>query len=91
LPPACGKGEALAFVTNRLGIDRDTVMAVGDSMNDESMIRWAGWGVAMRNGDERIKAIASLVTARTNEEDGVAELVERYILGNEALPQATER
>ncbi len=91
LPPACGKGEALAFVTNRLGIDRETVMAVGDSMNDESMIRWAGWGVAMRNGDERIKAMASLVTTRTNEDDGVAELVERYILGNEALPQATER
>ncbi len=91
LPPACGKGEALAFVTNRLGIGRETVMAVGDSMNDESMIRWAGWGVAMRNGDERIKAMASFVTARTNEEDGVAELVERYILGTETLPQATER
>jgi Cof subfamily protein (haloacid dehalogenase superfamily) len=91
LPPACGKGEALAFVTDRLGIGREAVMAVGDSMNDESMIRWAGWGVAMRNGDERIKAMASFVTARTNEEDGVAELVERYILGDEALPKATER
>jgi hydroxymethylpyrimidine pyrophosphatase-like HAD family hydrolase len=91
LPPACGKGEALAFVTNRLGIGRESVMAVGDSMNDESMIRWAGWGVAMRNGDDRIKAMASFVTARTNEEDGVAELVERYILGDEALPNATAR
>jgi len=91
LPPACGKGEALAFVTNRLGIGREAVMAVGDSMNDESMIRWAGWGVAMRNGDERIKAMASFVTTRTNEEDGVAELVERYILGDEALPKPMER
>jgi len=45
----------------------------------------------MRNGDDRIKAMASFVTARTNEEDGVAELVERYILGDEALPKATER
>jgi len=91
LPPACGKGEALAFVTDRLGIGREAVMAVGDSMNDESMIRWAGWGVAMRNGDDRIKAMASFVTARTNEEDGVAELVERYILGDETPPNAADR
>lgn len=86
LPPATGKGEALCFVCDQLGIDRKSVMAVGDSMNDESMIRWAGVGVAMRNGDERIKAIASFTTARTNEEDGVADLVERHILGGEPLP-----
>jgi Cof subfamily protein (haloacid dehalogenase superfamily) len=86
LPPATGKGEALAFVCDSLGIDREEVLAVGDSMNDESMIRWAGVGVAMRNGDPRIKAIASFVTAHTNEEDGVADLVERYILGKEPMP-----
>lgn len=86
LPPASGKGEALAFVAERLGIPRESVMAVGDSMNDESMLRWAGWGVAMPNGDDRMKALASFVGARTNEEDGVADLVERYILGREPLP-----
>jgi len=86
LPPATGKGEALAIVAEKLGIKREEVMAVGDSMNDESMLRWAGWGVAMKNGDERMKAIASFVSARTNEEDGVADLVERYVLGAEALP-----
>lgn len=86
LPPSTGKGEALAVVCDRLGIAREEVVAVGDSMNDESMIRWAGTGVAMRNGDDRIKAIASFVTARTNEEDGVADLVERHILGGEPFP-----
>jgi hypothetical protein len=86
LPPATGKGEALSFVCDSLGIGRDETMAVGDSMNDESMIRWAGVGVAMRNGDSRIKAMASFVTARTNEEDGVADLVERHLLGKEPLP-----
>ncbi|GAB1482547.1 Cof-type HAD-IIB family hydrolase [Treponema sp.] len=88
LAPATGKGEALAIVAEKLGIKSHEVMAVGDSMNDESMIRWAGWGVAMKNGDERIKAIASFVSHRTNEDDGVADLVERYVLGSESLPVA---
>lgn len=86
LPPNCGKGEALAIVAEKLGILREQVMAVGDSMNDESMLRWAGWGVAMANADTRIKSLASFVTARSNEEDGVADLVERYILKGEPLP-----
>ena len=90
LPPATGKGEALAIVAAQLGVKREEILAVGDSMNDESMIRWAGVGVAMRNGDERIKAIAAFVTARTNEEDGVADLVERHLLGGEPFPTPNE-
>jgi hydroxymethylpyrimidine pyrophosphatase-like HAD family hydrolase len=38
-------------------------------------------GVAMANGDERIKSIVSLVTEKSNDDDGVAEVIERYILG----------
>ncbi len=86
LPPATGKGEALAMVAEKLGIPRESVMAVGDSMNDETMIRWAGVGVAMRNGDDRIKKIADYITPWTNEEDGVADLVERFILKKERFP-----
>jgi len=36
--------------------------------------------VAMVNGDERIKAVADYVTERTNDDDGVAEVIEKYIL-----------
>jgi hydroxymethylpyrimidine pyrophosphatase-like HAD family hydrolase len=54
-------------------------------MNDEAMIRWAGVGVAMVNGDDRIKDIAALVTQKSNDDDGVADLIERYILGKEPL------
>jgi hydroxymethylpyrimidine pyrophosphatase-like HAD family hydrolase len=50
-------------------------------MNDEAMIRWAGVGVAMANGDERIKNIASLVTEKTNDDDGIVEVIEKYVLG----------
>lgn len=80
LPPGTGKGEALAVIAQILGIDRSQVMAIGDSMNDESMIRWAGLGVVMANGDPRIKAIAKAVTNRTNEDDGVADFVEQHLL-----------
>jgi Cof subfamily protein (haloacid dehalogenase superfamily) len=80
LPAQTDKGIALAKVAELLGIPRDAVLAIGDSMNDEAMIRWAGTGVAMVNGDERIKNIASLVTEKSNDDDGVAEVIERHIL-----------
>jgi Cof subfamily protein (haloacid dehalogenase superfamily) len=81
LPPGVDKGSALEKVAQFLNIDRESVLAIGDSMNDEAMIRWAGVGVAMVNGDERIKNIADLVTEHSNDDEGVVEIIERYILG----------
>lgn len=86
LPPGVNKGTGLARVAALLDIQREQVMAFGDSMNDEAMLRWAGVSVAMLNGDERVKAAARLVSARSNDDDGVADMVERYVLGNEPLP-----
>jgi Cof subfamily protein (haloacid dehalogenase superfamily) len=80
LPARTDKGAALAMVAEKLGISREEVLAVGDSMNDEAMIRWAGIGIAMLNGDERIKKIAYAVTEKDNDEDGVAEVINKYIL-----------
>ncbi|MDR2658483.1 MAG: Cof-type HAD-IIB family hydrolase [Spirochaetaceae bacterium] len=80
LPPATDKGTALAKVAARLGIERGAVMAAGDSMNDEAMIRWAGLGIAMCNGDERIKKAAQLITGTSNDEDGLARVIEQYVL-----------
>ena len=73
------KGTALEFVAAELGLKRDEVMAVGDSMNDYGMLTWAGTGVAMANARTRIKAAADFVTRRTNQEHGVAEAIERFI------------
>ena len=77
------KGTALAAIAGIKGMSAEETMAIGDSMNDEAMIRWAGIGVAMANGDERLKNIAKLVTDKTNDEDGVAEIIEKYILDQE--------
>jgi Cof subfamily protein (haloacid dehalogenase superfamily) len=89
LPPAVDKGSTLALAAEKLKIPRESVLAVGDSMNDESMLRWAGVPVAMVNGDDRIKEISVLVTDKSNDEDGVAEVIERYVLGGEALPASS--
>jgi len=77
-PKGTDKGTALAKVASILNVKQSETIAIGDSMNDEAMIRWAGIGVAMVNGDERIKSIADFVTERTNDEDGVADVIEKY-------------
>lgn len=70
--------ERLAKLYN---IKRDEIIAMGDGYNDLSMIEYAGLGVAMENGDERVKAKADYVTA-SNEKDGVAEVIEKFVLKN---------
>ena len=59
--PNASKGNALAFVAARCGIPQAETIAVGDSDNDISMIRWAGLGVAMGNAAPEVKAAASLI------------------------------
>jgi len=73
------KGVALAALAERLGIAQSDVMAIGDSFNDLEMIKYAGLGVAMGNARAEIKEQADIVTV-SNEEDGVAEALERYVL-----------
>jgi Cof subfamily protein (haloacid dehalogenase superfamily) len=80
LPVQADKGTALGYVAHSLGIDAAAVMAMGDAANDLGMIRFAGWGVAMANGTEEVRQAARIVSVATHEADGVAEIVERYVL-----------
>ena len=77
--PVVNKGTALAFLAERLGIEREQVMAVGDSFNDLDMITYAGWGVAMGNAPDPVKRQAQAVVS-DNANDGVAEAFERFVL-----------
>ena len=52
-------------MANSLGIKREEVIAIGDSMNDYDMIEYAGFGVAMANGIEAVKDIADYITTST--------------------------
>jgi hypothetical protein len=78
--PEADKALALARIAETHGILREEVMAIGDSWNDEGMLRWAGVSVAMINGPEEIRRLATWVTTRDNDADGVAEAVARFIL-----------
>lgn len=73
------KAIALEKLGEFYGINREEMIAVGDGFNDLSMISYAGLGVAMENAPEEIKKQADFVTL-SNEENGVAYLIERFIL-----------
>lgn len=80
LPPKCGKGEAITWLANHIGIPQEATMGFGDSMNDESMIRLCGSGVAMINGLDYIKDIADYITERDNNNSGVGHFIQTYVL-----------
>lgn len=72
------KGIALLDYAKMRGIDNSEVMAIGDNLNDESMIRMAGTGVAMGNAVSQIKDLASFIT-KNNNDAGVAYAIRHFI------------
>ena len=86
LPAGCSKASGVVALAARYQIPLEQVMALGDSYNDLEMLRTAGLGIAMGQAPEQVKAAAQAVTA-SNQEDGVALALERYVLA--ALPQET--
>jgi Cof subfamily protein (haloacid dehalogenase superfamily) len=77
--PEATKGGALAYLAQIKGCTREEVIAIGDGEIDISMIQYAGLGVAMANALPNVLEIADMIT-RTNDEDGVAYVLEKYVL-----------
>lgn len=77
------KWTAIKELMTKLGISENEVIAIGDNINDIKMIENAGLGVAMKNGSPHVRALADVV-APSNNEDGVAYIVEKYVLNGEA-------
>lgn len=75
----CDKGDGLTHLAEYLGLTMDQVRACGDAENDTKMIEAAGLGVVMENGTRELKEIADFIT-KTNNEDGVAYAIEKYVL-----------
>ena len=73
------KWTALSELAEGKGIAPEEIMAIGDDRNDLAMIAGAGLGIAMDNAVDAVKAVAAETTG-TNEEDGVAEAIERHLL-----------
>lgn len=71
------KGTSVEFLSQKYNIPMEKTIAVGDQVNDLSMIEMAGLGIAVQNADENLKARA-LVCDYTNEEDALAHIIEKY-------------
>lgn len=76
--PSVHKASAVERLLSESGIDPAEVVAFGDMPNDIEMIRWAGLGVAVANAHPRLQAAADEKTA-SNDDDGVAQVVERIL------------
>lgn len=79
LPKNTNKWSAIETLIYKLNIKPNEVIAIGDNFNDIDMIKNAGLGVAMNNGSPVAKEVADVV-APSNDKDGVAVVLEQYIL-----------
>jgi Cof subfamily protein (haloacid dehalogenase superfamily) len=79
VPKGVHKALGLSVISNYLKIDPQDIIAFGDEHNDLEMLEYAGWGVAMANGTDQLKAVANDVTDKTNAEDGLADYLENLL------------
>ena len=75
---AAGKGNALVRLAEQLGIEREQVVSMGDSLNDMTMPEVSGICVAMGNARDEVKERADMITA-SNVDDGVAGAIYRIL------------
>ncbi len=74
----CTKAVAMALAADHLGIPKERCIAMGDSINDEEMLKAAGISVVMENGDETLKQYATFVTTPAKD-GGVADAIEKIL------------
>jgi Cof subfamily protein (haloacid dehalogenase superfamily) len=79
VPEGVSKANALAILGAKYGIPSAEMISIGDNFNDLDMIQYAGLGVAMANAPEEVKTAADLI-APSNDEDGVAYVIENFLL-----------
>jgi Cof subfamily protein (haloacid dehalogenase superfamily) len=80
--PRANKGTAVLALAAHLGVSTSAVATIGDGFNDIAMFAQAGLSIAMGNAAPAVQAAADLVIPATNEQDGFAQAVRRYILGD---------
>jgi Cof subfamily protein (haloacid dehalogenase superfamily) len=80
--PQANKGFVVEYISRELGIPPDEVATIGDMPNNVPMFRNSGFAIAMGNAGAEVQSQADVATASYND-DGFAEAVERYLLGQE--------
>jgi Cof subfamily protein (haloacid dehalogenase superfamily) len=76
--PDVTKAAGLDFLAEHLGFARERTIAFGDGENDVEFVDWAGYGVAVENAHDRVKAVADLICPPVTEE-GVAQVLDAYL------------
>ena len=80
LDESIDKGIGMDILAHYLNVPQSDVMCVGDQENDMPMLKYAGLSVVMANGAPHVKELAHYVTEIDNNEGGVAEAVEKFVL-----------
>ena len=73
------KWYAIEYLIDKLNIEKNEVMTIGDNMNDKKMIEEAGLGVVMKGSTPVVASVADFVTDDNNNE-GVAKAIDKFIL-----------
>ena len=76
--PDVTKAAGLDFLSGHVGFSRERTVAFGDGENDVELVDWAGYGVAVANAHERVKAVVDIVCPSVDEE-GVAQVLEAFL------------
>ena len=80
-PKGINKGSAVKDFCKVWGIDPSECVAVGDEGNDIAMFKVAGLGACMVNARDEVKPFADYVTKNSNEQSGVAEVINKFLIG----------
>lgn len=80
MPEGISKGDAVRRMSELLNIPIEDTIAVGDAENDILMIQSAGVGAVMQNAGDEIKQYGDYITQKNNNEGGVAEVIQKFML-----------
>lgn len=75
------KAATIDRLAKQLKVNSKEIIAFGDNFNDMDMLQYAGLGVAMGNAPEIVKKAADVIT-KTNDEDGLVQVIEKYCLNS---------
>jgi len=76
--PGVTKGAGLDFLAEHMGFTPAETVAFGDGENDVELVEWGGYGVAVANAHERVKAVADWI-APSAQEEGVAQVIDAVL------------
>jgi 5-amino-6-(5-phospho-D-ribitylamino)uracil phosphatase len=83
LPPDASKGKGVEKLALLNSLQPENVMTIGDNFNDVEMLEFAGVGVVMGNADPNLLERGEFYTTVSNDENGVAAAIDRFILSEE--------